>query len=65
MVQRLAPERAAIVIQAVYRGYRLRCDLHEQFAAIRIQALVRGYLARCKFDRMLEDLEAELAALEA
>ena len=52
---------AATRIQALYRGYLLRNELHQQFAATRIQAIARGFLARCEFDRLLSALEDELA----
>ena len=41
--------RAALHVQAVLRGYRVRRDLiaaEEEFAAMRTQAVVRGHLAR-------------------
>lgn len=48
-------------LQSAWRGYAVRNGLHRDFAAMRIQALVRGFIARCRFDRMLEELEAEYA----
>ena len=53
-------ETAAVRIQALYRGYVLRSELHRQFAATRLQSIARGFLARCRFDRMLEEMEREL-----
>ena len=44
-----AREDAALHVQAVLRGYRVRRDLiaaEEEFAAMRTQAVVRGHLAR-------------------
>ncbi|XP_039383925.1 IQ domain-containing protein N [Mauremys reevesii] len=43
----LEEEQAAVVIQAHYRGYRVRCEIHNQYlAATIIQAHYRGYRAR-------------------
>lgn len=56
---------AAVRIQSVYRGYQLRNELHRQFAATRIQSIIRGFLARCRFDKILEDMEREIAEAEA
>lgn len=53
--------QAAVRIQAAVRGYQARWRLQEAAAATRLQAMVRGFLARAQFDRMLEELEAELA----
>ncbi|CAM5087953.1 unnamed protein product [Eretmochelys imbricata] len=43
----LAEEQAAVVIQAHYRGYRVRCEIYNQYlAATTIQAHYRGYRTR-------------------
>uniref|UniRef100_A0A8C0J8Z4 Uncharacterized protein n=1 Tax=Chelonoidis abingdonii TaxID=106734 RepID=A0A8C0J8Z4_CHEAB len=43
----LEEEQAAVVIQAHYRGYRVRCEIHNQYlAATTIQAHYRGYRTR-------------------
>uniref|UniRef100_A0A452IR68 Uncharacterized protein n=1 Tax=Gopherus agassizii TaxID=38772 RepID=A0A452IR68_9SAUR len=45
--RRLVEEQAAVVIQAHYRGYRVRCEIHNQYlAATTIQAHYRGYRTR-------------------
>lgn len=53
---------AAMRLQSLFRGFKVRDDLHKQFAVTRMQAAARGYLARCLFERMIEQLEAELMA---
>lgn len=58
----MAPETAAVTIQAVYRGHKVREDLKKHYAAIRIQKHVRGYLAKVQFDRMLDEMAEQLKA---
>ena len=55
---------AAMRLQSLFRGFKVRDDLHKQFAATRVQAAARGFLARCLFERMIAELEAELMAEE-
>jgi hypothetical protein len=52
--------KAARKVQSLWRGYKVRNDLHRRYAAIRVQALTRGFLARCRFDKMLEAMEREI-----
>lgn len=54
----------AAAIQARYRGYVLRRDLEREYAAIQIAAIWRGYKERCRFDKLIEELEAQLLAEE-
>jgi hypothetical protein len=56
----LTETEAAVRIQALIRGSQARWRLQEGAAATRMQAMVRGFLARSQFDRMLEEMEAEL-----
>jgi hypothetical protein len=48
---------SAIRVQALFRGYRLRCELDNQFCAIQLQALFRGY-------RLRRDLDTRFAAIQ-
>lgn len=50
--------RAAVRIQSVFRGFRIRNRLERDAAVVRIQAIFRGFRARQAFDRMLEELES-------
>jgi hypothetical protein len=57
-----APEtRSATRIAAVWRGHRARKQLRQRAAVVMIQALARGYKARKVFEKMLDELEAQLA----
>ncbi len=48
--------RAAIKIQALYRGYSLRNEWIREDSAILLQCVFRGFLARCRVLKIIEEL---------
>lgn len=62
-VTRMQPHDAALMLQAAFRGNRVRRQLKRHYAAVRIQSIARGYLARGKFDKMLMEMEEQLRAM--
>lgn len=49
-----------MVVQAVFRGYKLRSKMINEAAATKIQAFWRGCKGREEFDKLLEEaLEAQ------
>lgn len=48
--------RAAVKIQALYRGYALRSEWIKEDASILIQSIYRGYKARCLLSSMIEQM---------
>lgn len=50
--------KAAMKLQALYRGFALRNEWSKEGAIILIQAIVRGHLQRCKLARMIEEMFA-------
>jgi hypothetical protein len=55
---RAKQNKAAVLLQALYRGFALRNEWSQEGAVILIQAIVRGHLQRCRLARMIEEMFA-------